>query len=351
MSKDIVRWADKAQYLSQPIESDKPTVHLLSMTPDPLGSIAAASKMYKGEITNDLSDITDEERKSFFEDGTKTVLGAPFETVDFHFLISGVTRAFTHQLVRQRTAVYFQESMRFAVVDDRFADRVALPPSLEGTQPWSDFAFEMQQAGLDPIVNANHKQRQRKRWDEALGFVEDTYKDLVNDDMPAEDARGLLPTNIKTRVQYKTNLRNLIDHAGMRLCTQAQFEWRYVFTQISEAIRNADINTGDFKAPVHMADMISDKLFRPVCYKLGHCGFKASFDRHCTIKDRVEANANFGRPSSEWGGTLLIGEPTDYGNEIVEWVDGVGYNSEGNIVRINSINDNEWKLDPAAARS
>ena len=33
--------------------------------------------------------------------------------------------------------------------------------------------------------------------------------------VPAEDARGLLPTNIATRLHYRTDLRNLVNTAGM----------------------------------------------------------------------------------------------------------------------------------------
>jgi thymidylate synthase ThyX len=44
-------------------------------------------------------------------------LKAPLEAIDFHFMVEGVTRAHTHQEVRQRTAVFAQESMRFAVKD------------------------------------------------------------------------------------------------------------------------------------------------------------------------------------------------------------------------------------------
>lgn len=343
MTSEVVRWADRAQYHSERMVPNQPKVTLLSMTPDPLGSIAASSKVYKGEIVGSLSDVTDAERESFFQDGTKTVLGAPFETVDFHFLIEGVTRAFTHQLVRQRTAVYFQESMRFAVLDDRFEDRVTLPPSLSGTVPWDEFVADMDEQGLKVWDNATEKQRQRKVWDDAVKAQEEAYKSLVNNNMPAEDARGLLPTNIMTRVQYKTNLRNLIDHAGMRLCTQAQFEWRQVFEQITNAIRTATVtlpvdsgvafnqdgnqNPGvqPTRFPVHMADRIADKLFKPVCFKLGKCGFKASYDRECSIRKKVDVFEANSVPSDQW-------------TDETKW-DHL------------AIRDSEWMLNPAAARS
>ena len=54
---------------------------------------------------------------------------APLEWIQVALLIEGVTRAFTHQMVRQRTATFVQESLRFAVKDNA-AFEVALPPSI-----------------------------------------------------------------------------------------------------------------------------------------------------------------------------------------------------------------------------
>jgi flavin-dependent thymidylate synthase len=300
--------------------------------------------------------VTDAERMQFFDDLTKTTLNAAFETIDFHFMIEGVPRSFTHQLVRQRTAVYFQESMRFAVIDESFEDRVAVPPSLAGTVPWEQFVRDCQALGIVPELNASEKQYQRKNWEKAIGAVEQTYKGLVGDGMPAEEARGLLPTDILTRIHYKTNLRNLVDHAGLRLCTQAQFIWRNVFSQIARAIREADVsmpfprndgldgqpgvrpNVHTF--PVHMADQISDRLFRPICYQTGKCEFMASFDRACSIRDRVQANHAIGRPSSEWH------EPHNPEIPFNRELEG-----PGGPEWIGPIYPAEWLMDDSAARS
>jgi flavin-dependent thymidylate synthase len=343
VTKEVQRWADQAMFSAEPMIVQKPMVHLLSMNPDPLGQIAAAAKMYLGQVVRDLADITDEERVRFFEDGTKTVLGAPFETVQFHFMIDGVTRGFTHQLVRQRTATYFQESTRFAVIDETFSDRVGIPPSLEGTQPAPEFYADCQMAGVDPETNASERQRWRNRWDEVMEHIHSAYSTNVNEGMPAEDARGMLPTNLLTRVHYRTNLRDLIQHAGNRLCTQAQFEWRYVFGQIVDCIKNAEVqipigNGGSHRAPVYMRERLAG-LFAPVCYQQGKCGFKASFDRACTIRGRADAFAEHGVPSSRWHEGVLLDDPDNLpeGQETAR--------------RLLPIYPAEWALDDAAARS
>lgn len=331
---EIARYADVAMYDSEPMPRDAegrvgPRVHLLAMTPDPLGAIAAACKMYEGHVVRNIAqDIKDEDRRHYFEQVQKTHLQAPFEFVDFHFMIEGVTRSFTHQMVRQRTAVFAQESLRFAVKDG-IDEEVALPPSLAGLKddhPW--------------VV----------LWQQAVNRVDDIYCALIDAGMPAEDARGLLPHNITTRLHYKTNLRNLMEHAGNRLCTQAQFEWRLVWLQIVQAIR-------EYRAPVwdtgtEMNDWQYEtlaNLFRPICYLTGKCEFKADFDRACSIRNRVDANHEAGRASSEWNEEYDVVE----GNPIVA---GVGPQS---VVRdeaerpvfIGAISPAEWLLDPSAARA
>lgn len=338
--KTVAKWADEAMFEAEPlgydVNKEGPKVHLLSMSHDPLGQIAAMAMMYEGKVARSLSDITDEQRVHYFNEVKKTHLKAPFEAVQFHFMLDGVTRSFTHQAVRQRTAVFAQESLRFAVKDG-IDEEVALPPSLRSLKD------------DDPRVVL---------WRSAINRIDDTYSALVEAGVPAEDARGLLPHNITTRMNYVTNLRNLQDHAGMRLCTQAQFEWRTVWVRIVEAIRNYDPRksnaerlTGESTAD-WTPDMLPDRwqfemladLFRPVCYLTGKCEFKADFDRKCRIRDRVDANHTIGRDSSEWDKPYTSGIPGVQGNEHMSW------DGEGTLASISRIHPAEWLADPAAAR-
>lgn len=339
-SKAVARWADKAMFGAEPIEvAAGPKVHLLWMTPDPLGAIAAACSMYEGRVVTDLLDVTDEQRLHYFRQVQNTKLKAPFEFVKFHFLIEGVTRAFTHQLVRQRTAVYAQESLRFAVKEDM---PVGLPPAISAAHD----RFQSDPMQGDPIWDT---------WGETIEQIGEAYRKLVNLGVPAEDARGLLPHNVLTRVHYSTDLRALIDHAGNRLCTQAQFEWRLVFARIAEAIRNASLNPighdphfdhanlayGASGKHAWMAKEIAD-LFRPVCYQTGRCEFKADFDRRCSIRERVDANEQVGRKPAEWG--------TNYDPEGAYTDGGPRDGQVGGPDWIRAIRDEEWLANPNAAR-
>lgn len=292
---DLTRKGDAQQYDAEPhvVDGDqgvKPRVTLLWMTPDPLGAIAALSAIYSGRVVRSLNLVTDEERLQALVDVQKTHLKAPLEAVKLHFLIEGVDRAFTHQHVRQRTAVYAQESMRFAVLGD-LLDATTLPPSLAGTQRAVFDETEM----LPPDSEA---QRWREIWDETIATIDKAYHRLVDEGMPSEEARGLLPHCTATRIHYITDLRNLSEHAGNRLCTQAQFHWRLVFAGVVKAIAEYDGSGAPLASASQEAwwernhwqfvALAESRLFRPVCYQLGSCPFEASFDRACTIRDRVQ---------------------------------------------------------------
>lgn len=276
--KEIARYADVAMYDAQPnpvAQCDlpvEPLVYLVSMTPKPIQAMAAASELYAGRIVIDPAEVPKDKALSWLDDMTRTKLQAPLEFIDLHFLFEGVTRAFTHQLVRQRTAVFVQESQRFAVKKDA-AWEVAYPPSLEGT---------------------DEDEPKRVIWDMAVHRLSEAYLALIEAGMPAEDARGLLPTNITTRVHYKTNLRNLADHAGMRLCSQAQSEWKKVWAGMIRAIMNYGPDGDRWQQ-----DAIAG-LFKPVCYQTGRCEFRAATDRYCSIRSRVELHHSLGEPPETW---------------------------------------------------
>lgn len=306
---NIEKYIDSSMYPAAPMPTKDPKVTLLSMTPDPLGAMAAAYRMYKGIPTSgSLSEITDEERREAWEEVQKTHLKAPYEFVDLHFFIEGVPRSFTHQMVRQRTAVYAQESLRFAVKEN-LSEAVQYPPSLQGTD----------QRARDL----------RDTWDNCITDIEETYNYLVQNGVPAEDAREILPQATLTRLNYKTNLRNLLEHAGNRLCTQAQFIWRSVFIQMVQAIRDYQHDYFGQQHAWQFELIAMSGVFAPVCYELGHCPFQAQVDRGCTIRDRVEAFSRAGVPSKEWA--VGIGRPT--------------YHESG----VEVIYPHEWLSDPRAA--
>ena len=384
-STELSKWSDGFMFKAEEsLAADGPSAYLLGGPIDPLGQIAACAKMYKGEVVRDLRDVTDEERREYLEQIQKTVLKMPLEAVNLHFMIEGVTRSFTHQMVRQRTAAYAQESMRFAVKEDA-ATAVALPPSLEGTLTLDELIAQdidkRKQIGLqmdleneqwmsqlreglrNEALGGKYGKAQRHRilWDDEVKHNAETYLDLVNDGMPAEDARGLSVHNITTRLNYITNLRSWYDTMAVRVSDQAQFEWRMVAMKMALALREygkvtsyevwmpkdevlANWEGGDMddilesrfssedgsewnlvrRSSAWQYQALSNEL-KPIEFKMGKRAFGANFDRPSRIGERVDEFAKHGVPSSEWTtGSVEHGIPP--------------------------IHPAEWLLDPNSAR-
>lgn len=294
-STEVQKWADVAMWKA-PKHDDpqRPKVTVSVCTPDPLGVMAMVNGQYTGKVYRFPHEVSDDERREAWEAGAVSLLSkAPLEWVQMSISFENVSRAFTHQLVRTRMAGYAQESQRFAVKTD-MGDAVKLPPSLAGTMPWKEFEEQCAREGIDPEVNRSPKQYWRQLWDGALSNINSVYGVLVNTGMPAEDARGLLPTNTLTRVHMHIDMGTLLRLAGSRLCTQAQAEWRAVFAELAKAIRNYGPDEHRWQM-----DLIASS-FRPVCWAEGKCPMKAKSDRFCEIRadvDRLEAE---GVPSSEW---------------------------------------------------
>lgn len=250
----------------------EPQVYLVSMTPRPLQTLAAAALLYRGIIVTDPATVSKEVALHEFEQMSKTVLEAPLEFIHVHLFIEGVSRDITHQIVRQRTAVFVQESLRFAVKENAQHEE-AIPPSI---------AMLKQD---DPA---------RVIWDRAAAQDAWAYNALIDHGIPAEDARKRLPHAITTRMQYSSNLRNMAPTAGMRLCTQAQWDWKKIWIGITKAI----LDYGPPEERWQQEAIV--KLFKPICYQDGRCRFRSDADRACIIRDRVEQNYAMGIRPEHW---------------------------------------------------
>ncbi len=285
-STEVSTYVDRAMFEAAEMPHDAmlaPRVHLLTATPDPLGAVAAASMMYEGRVVRNLGEITDDERRHYYDECFKTTLKAPLEAIDFHFMVEGITRAHSHQEVRQRTAVFMQESMRFAV-----HEKIAARPG--------------------PLTKGNP--RALKRWEAMVTAIHEAYLAQIGDGIPAEEARGLLPHDTLTRMHHKVNLRNLMDELGKRTCTQAQFDWRMWAAGVRRSIYD---HVGyytemgrDGRMHLHVNsgwqfEYIADSpIFRPICFNSGQCMFKAAMDRGCTIRERVDAGRFDEIDDREW---------------------------------------------------
>jgi len=126
-SGDVSRYADEAMFLAQYVPA-KPEVTVVDMTYNPLRVMAAVWRGYQGEFVT-ADDITQAMAIDFAKDCLKSKIAAPLEWCQIALLIRGVSRDFTHQIVRQRTATFVQESMRFAVKENSAAE-IPIPWSI-----------------------------------------------------------------------------------------------------------------------------------------------------------------------------------------------------------------------------
>lgn len=128
-----------------------------------------------------------------------------FEHVSFTFLIEGVSRACTHQLVRHRIASYSQASMRKPLKRIEILN----PPAFQSSK-------------TNDVV--------KSLYDHAV----ETYAELLELGVKAEDARFVLPEGTLSTIVVTMNGRELRHFIQMRDCDEAQWEIREVAQKMRE---------------------------------------------------------------------------------------------------------------------
>jgi flavin-dependent thymidylate synthase len=154
------------------------------------------------------------ERKMEELDYMLKTIQSSWEFPSYTFLIDGVTRAFTHQLVRTRTGSYAQQSQR------------TVP--MEGFTYTATGELHLPEDYWDNEVHAANLAGER--YDFAMTRINAEYQGLLSLGVPPQDARGLLPTNIHTNIMAKFDLRTLSGMAKTRLCYRTQGEYQKVFS-------------------------------------------------------------------------------------------------------------------------
>ena len=69
-----------------------------------------------------------------------------------------------------------------------------------------------------------------------MDIIKEVYRNLIEDGVAIEDARGILPTNIKTNIVTKINLRMLSDMVKSRSGGRTQNEYREVMEAIATEV-------------------------------------------------------------------------------------------------------------------
>lgn len=170
------------------------------------------------------------------------------EHIVFSFAISGVSRTLTHQLVRHRIGVAFdQQSQRYVSLSSPvFVE----PPSI----------------AEQPVAHELYQQAQQQ--------MAQTYEQLLKMGIPSEDARFVFPQGVSSNLIMTVNLRELIHICGLRLCSLAQWEIRAMFQKV--------------RAEVKLVSPYMARMLVPHCVHEGFCSELGNRDGHCRIRPHVE---------------------------------------------------------------
>ena len=206
-------------------------VTLLHHTPDPERAIATAARLCYAPVgaAELMETMSKERQRSVLSTIMKSGHFSTLEHASYTFAIDGVSRALTHQLVRHRLASFNQQSQRYVKFKDGVS--VVTPHTVE-ENPEAQAIF-----------------------DEAVAAAEEAYQKLLSLDIPAEDARYLLPNACESKIVVTMNVRELLHFFSLRCCNRAQWEIRELAYQMLELARpTAPFIFADAGAPcVHSA--------------------------------------------------------------------------------------------------
>jgi thymidylate synthase (FAD) len=168
--------------------------------------------------------------------------GSVFEHVNYGFVLTGVSRSLTHELVRHRAGfAYSQRSQRYV---DETEGTFVVPPAL--------------------LKNRKGAEAAREILDEALQSASASYKKLVEaleESLPRDlfelntdrrkairqAARSVLPNATETKIFVTANVRALRHFFEMRGAVYADWEIRYLAIEMLKIMREeAPLLFGDF---------------------------------------------------------------------------------------------------------
>jgi len=145
--------------------------------------------------------------------------------VVFWFGISGVSRSLSHQFVRHRIGISFeQQSQRYVRYKENRLEYVT-------PKTW-DKAPGM-----------------RDEYDRLMREITRVYQLALEKGIPAEDARFVLPNATPTNFQVMVNFAELLHIADLRLCWRAQWEIRHMVALMRREIVKAIPEIGVYLQP------------------------------------------------------------------------------------------------------
>jgi thymidylate synthase (FAD) len=207
-------------------------VILIDVARDPLTKLYGAYRTCytpktPSEVWEEIADgrISREQIREFIQERLKTGHASPLEQVVFWFGISGVSRALSHQFVRHRIGISFeQQSQRYVKYKEDRLDYVT-PKTWEQTPALKD------------------------EYDRLMREITRVYQLGLEAGVPAEDARFVLPNATPTNFQVMVNFAELLHIADLRLCWRAQWEIRHMVALMRREIVKVAPDIGTYLQP------------------------------------------------------------------------------------------------------
>lgn len=154
---------------------------------------------------NSLDKMTADSHKVFLSNLIKNGHLSVLEHSFASFLIDEISRACSHQLVRQRIASFSQRSQRY-VNEKNFT--FVIPPEIEENNTAKEIYLE------------------------SIKKIQDAYNKLIELGIKKEDARFLLPNATHTTITMTANFREWLHIIDLRVSRHAQWEIRDLFIEI-----------------------------------------------------------------------------------------------------------------------
>ncbi len=189
-----------------------PKVKLINSTVNPIETMCYARRVMHAPVPDDLQELKNNPIKwlgSSIDDYVNNVLlndGMPtfLEYINTTWKLENVSRALQQQLTRHRIGFsYSIQSLRC----------VNLPTFADDYNYYNPF---------------KENSKEFKKYHNKMLKIQEEYKQALEEGVPTQDARGLLPMNINSTITFNASLRALIGMLNKRLCLKTQGEFREV---------------------------------------------------------------------------------------------------------------------------
>jgi thymidylate synthase (FAD) len=217
-------------------KEDKLNVTLLSHTADPEENVVAAIRQcYSSVGAEELKEKTTEEvRKRLIKQVIDSGHTSTLEHASFTFAIDGVSRVTEIHLIRHRIA-------SFSIQSGRYVKR-------------GDAAYR-----IPPKIKALKDKKLLEKYLKHLEKTQELYNELIEAEIPAEDARYCQPQSIQVKIVMSMNARELLHFFSLRTCTRAQWEVQEVARLMLKEVRKVAPTIFENAGPPCISEKLCDQ--------------------------------------------------------------------------------------------